>query len=181
VSVSTQQGEPARMIHERFCCNRRFAATTSLDAVAWRPSRRARRSVGQRTVSSMPPSLAGSALEPASPTLTKGGQPPCRIPTKGAHPLRNSQAGCCPAARATSSSMLDCKTRPRIHDPNRVDTLVLFSIRKALAAVDQGRTSVECPDFSTNQSHTASHLNSSKPINIDQAAFGLNRHNVALS
>ena len=31
--------------------------------------------------------------------LLQGGQPPCRIPTKGAHPLRNSQAGCCPASR----------------------------------------------------------------------------------
>ena len=48
----------ARIIHERFCCNRGFAATTSLDAVARRPGRRARRSVGQHTVSSMPPSLA---------------------------------------------------------------------------------------------------------------------------
>ena len=47
-----------RIIHERFCCNRGFAAATSLDAVARRPGRRARRSVGQHTVSSMPPSLA---------------------------------------------------------------------------------------------------------------------------
>jgi hypothetical protein len=75
------------------------AVATHLDAVARRPGRRARRSVGQHTVSSMPPSLAGSALKPASPTSTRGGQPPCRIPTKGAHPLRNSQAGCYPASR----------------------------------------------------------------------------------
>ena len=47
----------ARITHERFCCNRGFAATTSLDAVARRPGRRARHSVGQHTVSSMPPSL----------------------------------------------------------------------------------------------------------------------------
>ena len=60
---------------------------------------RARRSVGQHTVSSMPPSLAGSALKPTSPTLTRGGWPPCRIPTKGAYPLRNSQAWRYPASR----------------------------------------------------------------------------------
>lgn len=53
--------------------------------------------------------------------------------------------------------------------PQRVDTLVLFSIRKALSAVDQGRTSAECPDFPTIQSPTASHLNSSKLVSIDQA------------
>ena len=29
----------------------------------------------------------------------KGAQPPCKIPTKGAHPLRNSQAECDPASR----------------------------------------------------------------------------------
>lgn len=90
--------------------------------------------------------------------------------------------------RPGASRVMDVNRRVTLHhidfpypQPQRLDTLVLFSIRKALAAVDQGRTSVECPDFSTNQSHTASHLNSSKPINIDQAAFGLNRHNVALS
>ena len=38
------------MIHERFCCNLGFAAATSLDAVAQRPDRRARRSAGQHTV-----------------------------------------------------------------------------------------------------------------------------------
>src|SRR6266849_2878217 len=31
--------------------------------------------------------------------LRQGGQPRCRIPTKGAHPLRNSQAGLLPASR----------------------------------------------------------------------------------
>ena len=65
----------ARIIHERFCCNRGFAAATSLDTVARRPGRRARRSVDQHAVLSMPPSLAGSALEPASPTLTRGPAP----------------------------------------------------------------------------------------------------------
>jgi len=49
--------ELTRIIHERFCCNRGFAAATNLDAAARRPGRRARRSVGQHTVSSMPPSL----------------------------------------------------------------------------------------------------------------------------
>ena len=44
----------ARIIHERFCCNRGFAAATSLDRVARRPGRRARRLVDQHTVSSMP-------------------------------------------------------------------------------------------------------------------------------
>jgi hypothetical protein len=47
----------ARIIHERFCCHRGFAAATSLDAVARRPGRRARHSVGQHTVSRMPLSL----------------------------------------------------------------------------------------------------------------------------
>jgi hypothetical protein len=46
-----------RIIHERFCCNLGFAAATSLDAAALRTGRRARHSVGQHTVSSMPPSL----------------------------------------------------------------------------------------------------------------------------
>ena len=53
-----EERELARIIHERFCCNRGFAAATSLDAAGPRPGRRARRSVGQHTVSSMPPSLA---------------------------------------------------------------------------------------------------------------------------
>ena len=44
------------MIHECFCCNRGFAAGTSLDAGARYSGRRARHSVGQHTVSSMPPS-----------------------------------------------------------------------------------------------------------------------------
>jgi len=45
------------IIHERFCCNRGFAATTSLAAIQKRPSRRARRSVGRHTVPNMPPFL----------------------------------------------------------------------------------------------------------------------------
>src|SRR4029077_3888927 len=36
---------------------------------------RARRSVGQHTISSMPPFLVGSAQKPASPTLTRGPGP----------------------------------------------------------------------------------------------------------
>jgi hypothetical protein len=47
----------ASNIHERFRCNHGFAAATSLDAVARRPGRWARHSVGQHTISSMPPSL----------------------------------------------------------------------------------------------------------------------------
>ena len=58
INWSTQVWALARIIHERFCSNRGFAAATSLDAVARRSGRRARRSVGQHTVSSMPPSLA---------------------------------------------------------------------------------------------------------------------------
>ncbi|NOS83093.1 MAG: hypothetical protein HOP32_16080 [Nitrospira sp.] len=45
------------MIHEHFFCHREFAAATSLDAVTRPPGRRARRSVGQYTVLSKPPSL----------------------------------------------------------------------------------------------------------------------------
>ncbi len=48
----------ARIIHERFCCNRGLAAATSLRAAFQQAGGRARRSVGQHTVSSMPPSLA---------------------------------------------------------------------------------------------------------------------------
>jgi len=48
----------ARIIHEHFYCNRGFAAATSLDTLARCPGRRARRSVCQHTVLSMPPSLA---------------------------------------------------------------------------------------------------------------------------
>ncbi len=89
----------ARIIHERFCCNRedgsqnplrysffapRSCKGRSTSQARWRrtwtrsaqrPGRRARCSVGQHTVSSMPPSLMGSALKPASPTLTRGPAP----------------------------------------------------------------------------------------------------------
>ena len=36
--------------------------------------------------------VIGLALKPASPTPT-GGEPPCKIPTQGAHPNRHEQAG----------------------------------------------------------------------------------------
>ena len=35
-----------RIVHEHFCCNRRFAAATSLDATGTASGGRARRSVG---------------------------------------------------------------------------------------------------------------------------------------
>src|SRR6266850_729217 len=41
--------------------------------------------------------------------LLQGGQPPCRIPTKGAHPLRNSQVGRCPTLQLRAPvSLGDC-------------------------------------------------------------------------
>jgi len=43
--IHSRCGGLARMIHDCFCCNRGFVAATSLDAVAWRPGRRVRRSV----------------------------------------------------------------------------------------------------------------------------------------
>ena len=49
-----------RIIHERFCSNRGFAAATSLDAVARHPGRRARRSVGQHTVGGLAPFFLGA-------------------------------------------------------------------------------------------------------------------------
>ncbi len=48
----------ARMIHERFCCNRGFAAATRLHAACAARRGRARRSVGQRTAESTLPSFA---------------------------------------------------------------------------------------------------------------------------
>ena len=53
---------------------------------------RARRSVGQHTVSSMPPSRRWVGPDACLASSYKGGQPPCTIPTNGAHPLRNPQA-----------------------------------------------------------------------------------------
>ena len=40
---------------------------------------------------------------------------------------------------------------------------------------------VECSGVSTNQSHVVSQLNSSKLVNIDQAAIGLGGHNLTPS
>ena len=48
----------AHIIHDRFYCNRRYAAATSLAAGFPQPSGQARRSVGRQTVSSMPSFLA---------------------------------------------------------------------------------------------------------------------------
>jgi hypothetical protein len=75
VGLSQKQRLLAPIIHERFCCNRGFAAATSLDAVG-PASRQAGSPLSRSTsCSRIPPSLAGSALEPASPTLTRGPAP----------------------------------------------------------------------------------------------------------
>ena len=66
VGLSQKQRLLAPIIHERFCCNRGFAAA----------SRQAGSPLGRSTsCSRMPPFLAGSALKPASPTLTRGPAP----------------------------------------------------------------------------------------------------------
>jgi hypothetical protein len=104
------------IIHERFYCNRgdgsqnlmryslfapRSCKGRSTSLARWRrtwtrpdlhPCRRACRSVGQHTVSSMPPSRRWVGPEACLASSYKGGQPPCTIPTKGSHPLRNPQA-----------------------------------------------------------------------------------------
>jgi len=53
----------------------------------------------------LPPSWARPRSLPRP--LLQGGQPPCRIPTKGAHPLRNSQAECYPASRLRAPVSFD--------------------------------------------------------------------------
>src|SRR5688572_9803382 len=54
---------------------------------------RARRSVPQRTVSSTPRSRRPLGSEACLVDSYEGGQPPCTIPTKGAHPLREPPGG----------------------------------------------------------------------------------------
>ena len=72
---ATERPTLARIIHERFYCNRGFAAATHL-AADFTASKRAGSPLGRLTsCSRMPPFLAGSALEPASPTLTRGPAP----------------------------------------------------------------------------------------------------------
>ncbi len=56
----------ARIIHEGFYCNRRYAAPTSLHAALWRTGGRTRRSVGRHTGASMPSSLAAVLARLAS-------------------------------------------------------------------------------------------------------------------
>jgi len=99
----------ARIIHEHFCCNRGFSAATSLDAVGL-ASRQAGSPLSRSTsCSRMPPSRRRLGSEACLAHSYKGGQPPCRIPTKGAHPLRNSQAWRCPASRLRAPvSLGDC-------------------------------------------------------------------------
>ena len=46
--------ELTHIIHDRFYCNRRYAAATSLAARFLHPSGQASRSIGRHTVSSMP-------------------------------------------------------------------------------------------------------------------------------
>jgi hypothetical protein len=50
--------ELTHIIHDRFYCNRRYAAATSLAARFPQPSGQSRRSVGRHTVSNMPSFLA---------------------------------------------------------------------------------------------------------------------------
>src|SRR5439155_617208 len=54
---------------------------------------RARRSVGQRTAGSKPPSRRPLGSEACLVDSYEGGQPPCTIPTKGAYPLREPPGG----------------------------------------------------------------------------------------
>jgi hypothetical protein len=58
VTNDTLTVELTHIIHDRFYCNRRYAAATGLAARFLQPSGQARRSVGRHTVSSMPPFLA---------------------------------------------------------------------------------------------------------------------------
>jgi hypothetical protein len=119
-----------RIIHKRFCCNRgdgsqnpmryslfapRSRNGRSTSQARWRrtwtrsarrPGRRARCSGGQHTVSSMPPSLAGSALEPASPTLTRGPSPLVESPRRGHTPFGTPRRGCSPPRGSARLSRL---------------------------------------------------------------------------
>jgi hypothetical protein len=124
------------IIHERFYCNRgdgsqnpmrySFFAPRSCEGrltsqARWRrtwtrpdlrPCWRARRSVNILFQVCLPSSRARLWSLPRP--LLQGGQPPCRIPTKGAHPLRNSQAECCPASRLRAPvSRGDCAISQR--------------------------------------------------------------------
>jgi thiamine phosphate synthase YjbQ (UPF0047 family) len=74
--------QPARIIHDGFYCNRRYAATTSLAAMVTRPGGRARHSVGQQPGQGCLPSVARSALLPASRAPTKGASPLVRSPRR---------------------------------------------------------------------------------------------------
>jgi hypothetical protein len=82
----------ARIIHEGFYCNRRYVAATSLTAGGL-----AARSVNILFQVALPRGLGSGACLAHS---YKGAQPPCRIPPKGAHPLRNFQAGRLPRLTA---------------------------------------------------------------------------------
>src|SRR5438034_10822920 len=53
---------------------------------------RARRSVGHRIVGNTPPSRRPLGPEACLLRSYEGGQPPCTIPTNGAHPLRQPPA-----------------------------------------------------------------------------------------
>src|SRR4029077_9706506 len=88
----------ARIIHERLYCNRDSPLRHAWPHVSQRPRGRVRRSVGQHPVkeTSLPRGLGSGASLAHS---YKGAGPPCRIPTKRAHPLRNSQAECYHASR----------------------------------------------------------------------------------
>jgi len=81
----------ARIIHEGFYCNRRYVAATSLTAGGL-----AARSVIILFQVCLPPSRARLWSLPRP--LLQGGQPLCRIPTKGAPPSE-LPGGVLPASR----------------------------------------------------------------------------------
>src|SRR5713226_5749091 len=80
----------ARIIHEGFCYNRRYAAATSLTAGGLAPQ-----SVNILFQVCLPP-VAGSALEPASPTPTKGASPLVESPRRGRTPFGTPRRGVAP-------------------------------------------------------------------------------------
>ena len=108
------------IIHEGFYCNRRYEDQNSLRYSFFAPGSYKGRSTSQarwrrtwtRTGSSLGrstycvkcASLPSQARLWSLPhPLRQGGPAPCRIPTKGVRPLRNSRAGQRPASLAVSA------------------------------------------------------------------------------
>ena len=91
----------ARIIHVGFCYNRRYVATTSLTAGGL-----AARSVNILLQVCLPP-VAGSALEPASPTPTRAPSPLVESPRRGRTPFGTPMRGNAPASRLRAPVSLD--------------------------------------------------------------------------